>query len=350
MKCPKCGYVGYQDVARCRHCGYDFSLVEGATALALPLRGDDTPAPFADLSLTHAAATPGADTPPAARPRGAAPADESRAPGATRPAGAAPEGDEVPANPPPGEPLVWPPPPDAEAFDARVAIEPPAGPSEGEWLPLFGSADEPDDPPLVRGTLTPRPPLAVRRGTADLQRTRTRTTRTVRRSSERALLPVADEQRADVGPRTAPAAAEASAGEALAAGALARLSAALVDLVLVAAIDGAVLYFTLQIAGLGADQWRLIPKGPFLAFLLLLDGAYLVTFTVAGGQTLGKMLTGLRVVGVTGPVDLGRSLARAAGCLVSLATAGLGFLPALVSSDGRAIHDRLAGTRVVREP
>ena len=26
MKCPKCGYLGYQDVERCRNCGYDFSL------------------------------------------------------------------------------------------------------------------------------------------------------------------------------------------------------------------------------------------------------------------------------------------------------------------------------------
>ena len=60
------------------------------------------------------------------------------------------------------------------------------------------------------------------------------------------------------------------------------------------------------------------------------------------------MVAGLRVVGVSGPVDLGRSLARFAGCLVTVATAGLGFLPALFAADRRALHDRLAGTRVVR--
>lgn len=27
MKCSKCGYVGFEAVDRCRHCGYDFSLV-----------------------------------------------------------------------------------------------------------------------------------------------------------------------------------------------------------------------------------------------------------------------------------------------------------------------------------
>jgi len=27
MKCPKCGYVGFEVRDRCRHCGYDFSFV-----------------------------------------------------------------------------------------------------------------------------------------------------------------------------------------------------------------------------------------------------------------------------------------------------------------------------------
>ncbi len=26
MKCPKCGYLGFERVDRCRNCGYDFSL------------------------------------------------------------------------------------------------------------------------------------------------------------------------------------------------------------------------------------------------------------------------------------------------------------------------------------
>ena len=26
MKCPKCGYLGFDDLERCRNCGYDFSL------------------------------------------------------------------------------------------------------------------------------------------------------------------------------------------------------------------------------------------------------------------------------------------------------------------------------------
>lgn len=38
MKCPKCSYVGYEATDRCRHCGYDFSLV-------LPEQVPHAPAP-----------------------------------------------------------------------------------------------------------------------------------------------------------------------------------------------------------------------------------------------------------------------------------------------------------------
>jgi uncharacterized RDD family membrane protein YckC len=47
-------------------------------------------------------------------------------------------------------------------------------------------------------------------------------------------------------------------------------------------------------------------------------------------------------------VPLGQAVLRAAGYLVSALPAGLGFLPALVGPEHRAVHDRLAHTRVVR--
>ena len=43
MKCPKCGYLGFEHVERCRNCGYDFSLTRRSTAFpscTLPLDGD----------------------------------------------------------------------------------------------------------------------------------------------------------------------------------------------------------------------------------------------------------------------------------------------------------------------
>jgi uncharacterized RDD family membrane protein YckC len=125
----------------------------------------------------------------------------------------------------------------------------------------------------------------------------------------------------------------------------------LFDLLLLGSIDAAVIYLTLAIAGLTLTAANVaeLPIVPTAAFLLLLNGGYLVAFTTAGGQTIGKMLTGIRVMTEEGTrVDLGRAVLRAGGCLVSLLTAGLAYLPALFSADSRALHDRLAGTRVVR--
>src|SRR5262249_43797172 len=59
MKCPKCGYLGFEDVRRCRNCGYDFSLTSPPPTPDLPLRRDDnTPSPLDDLALIDSAAAP----------------------------------------------------------------------------------------------------------------------------------------------------------------------------------------------------------------------------------------------------------------------------------------------------
>src|SRR6185312_17553838 len=60
MKCPKCGYLGFEDVERCRNCGYDFSLSPTTSATPdLSIRRDDnTPTPLDDLILVDSAAAP----------------------------------------------------------------------------------------------------------------------------------------------------------------------------------------------------------------------------------------------------------------------------------------------------
>jgi len=119
--------------------------------------------------------------------------------------------------------------------------------------------------------------------------------------------------------------------------------------VILAAIDVAVIYFTMQICNVGIEDVAILPKGPLIAFLLVQNGGYLVTFT-AGGQTLGKMAAGVRVVpeDSDGPLDLGRAFLRTLMWGVLAVPAGLGFLTALFSHDRRGLHDRFAGTRVVR--
>src|SRR5207245_1722765 len=122
----------------------------------------------------------------------------------------------------------------------------------------------------------------------------------------------------------------------------------------VGAIDLVVVYFTLKICDLAFTQVLTLPLAPLLSFLFLLDGGYLSTFVAANGQTIGKMATGIRVIPAdpaappSERVTFGQAVVRAAGYLVSALPAGLGFLPAFFGQDRRALHDRLADTRVVK--
>lgn len=80
--------------------------------------------------------------------------------------------------------------------------------------------------------------------------------------------------------------------------------------------------------------------------------AFLNFVVVAGlsGRTLGKWLAGLRVVRKDGErLGYARSLVRhVIGYALTALTLGLGFLLAAFNSRGRALHDLVAGTVVVR--
>jgi uncharacterized RDD family membrane protein YckC len=69
------------------------------------------------------------------------------------------------------------------------------------------------------------------------------------------------------------------------------------------------------------------------------------------GRTLGKWVTGLRIERRDGePLDFWSALLRhTAGYLLSLLPLGLGFLLAAFNAEGRALHDMIAGTVVVRD-
>jgi len=81
--------------------------------------------------------------------------------------------------------------------------------------------------------------------------------------------------------------------------------------------------------------------------------AFLNLGVLAGftGRTIGKWATGLRIERVSGAeLGIGRALLRNfVGYLLSSLLLGLGFIAAAFTSRGRALHDLLAGTVVVRE-
>jgi uncharacterized RDD family membrane protein YckC len=340
MKCSKCGYLGFETVDRCRNCGYDFSLNKAIDLPELSLRGAPvTPAPLDDLSLIDAARQ-------RAGPFSDADLDLDRVSRPSSKRGA------------------------AAARSSAPATE----------LPLFGGA-LPDDEPLITKPSPPRPPLAVRRATPEVTRIRATpgggggpaaNTGKVspaspgsRAGSGRFAAGAAtidlglDLDALDPGARDVPGdAGDSRRGRASGspspleaaenAGVGRRLAAVAIDVLILAAIDAIVVYFTTQICGIPVEDIGILPKGPLVAFLLVQNGGYLVAFT-AGGQTLGKMATGIRVVATESdrPLDCARALVRTMIWFVLALPAGLGFLT-LFNRDRRGLHDRCAGTRVVR--
>lgn len=222
-------------------------------------------------------------------------------------------------------------------------------------LPLFRRDTADPDAPLVTPSATPRAPLAVRRGApAGAARPRPRRfepdpePRLALETGEFAVVPEM------AAPLPAPGAVTHTETVLVPASAGARVVGGLVDAVILMSVDVTVVYFTLRICDMTFAQTLALPMAPLLSFLALLNGGYLSTFVAAGGQTIGKMAAGTRVIPAdpaapaSERVSFGQAVVRAAACLVSILPAGLGFVPALVGRQRRALHDRLSDTRVVR--
>ncbi len=87
----------------------------------------------------------------------------------------------------------------------------------------------------------------------------------------------------------------------------------------------------------------------YYTVMFLVYVGYVVWMHGRWGQTLGKVATGVKVVKVSGdPIGYGRSFGRWLGTLLDFLTFGIGYLMAAVRSDKRALHDLVAGTRVIK--
>jgi uncharacterized RDD family membrane protein YckC/predicted nucleic acid-binding Zn ribbon protein len=140
------------------------------------------------------------------------------------------------------------------------------------------------------------------------------------------------------------------------AGAMARLAAAVVDHILVALIQGLVL------SPLIWYWWsRPVPvrlsEAPLLALVvsvavvpvaLVLAAGYFVYGWGVRGATPGKTLLGIGVESSDGefPIGAGRATVRLFGYALSSLLLGIGHF--MIVFGGRGLHDRIAGTRVVR--
>jgi uncharacterized RDD family membrane protein YckC len=212
---------------------------------------------------------------------------------------------------------------------------------------------EPDpDAPLVKLPAAPTPPLVVRRAQEAPKPTRAAAPAASDASLgplERDLLNDIKRLEQRIVERARVEIEEGAAADEPAVG-IRRLVAAAIDATVLGTISAAVLWATLRLCDLGLGELATLPIVPLSAFLLLVAIGYLLTFTVAGGQTIGKMAMDIRVVGDEAPGDGAvtpqQAAVRAVLTVPSVLFLGLGFLPAF-AGHGVAIHDRLSHTRVV---
>ncbi len=83
--------------------------------------------------------------------------------------------------------------------------------------------------------------------------------------------------------------------------------------------------------------------------MVLLGLTNFIIFPMFGGQSLGKMMTGIRIVNNNGTAaSFGKILFRhTVGYLITVLSAGIGFILAAITPRGRALHDYLSGTIVI---
>ena len=216
-------------------------------------------------------------------------------------------------------------------------VEGPSDPLRRPTHPL--PVSHPQPPPVASGSMAMAPePRAGRRPSADAPGD------PAREPASRPAL---------VAPRVDPA---GRPGRRQPATAGSRLAAALIDGVFV--LSG-------QLAVLAPVVWywwaREAPRTPaevsYLPVLasftlpplaLLLGALYHVYFWTVKGATPGKELLDLRVETEDGasPLGIGCAVLRAFGYVLGFASLGVGFAP--VAFGGAGLHDRIAGTRVVR--
>jgi len=102
-------------------------------------------------------------------------------------------------------------------------------------------------------------------------------------------------------------------------------------------------YLTGHDASAGPSLWA------FRIYLVAVVGAYFGWFWINGGQTLPMRTWRVRLLSHDDqPVDRATALRRYLLCWPSVLAGGAGIVWALFDRDRQFLHDRLAGTRLVR--
>lgn len=129
---------------------------------------------------------------------------------------------------------------------------------------------------------------------------------------------------------------------------LSRIAASLIDLLVVAFATSPFAAIIELTNGNWAD-WRVIASISGIVVIIIF--LYSTASTALMGRTWGMSLLSLRPVDVeTGrPLTTKQAVGRAILYIASLFSCGLGLLYALFDAEGRAVHDLLSGTVVIRD-
>ncbi|MEP6704824.1 MAG: RDD family protein [Acidobacteriota bacterium] len=137
--------------------------------------------------------------------------------------------------------------------------------------------------------------------------------------------------------------------EALRAPFLLRCGALIIDYIIIVAIP--VIGLLLSRFS-GNDGTKLLNEGLSGAswlIAILVGLTNLIFLPMFSGQTIGKIITGLRIVQIDGgtPTIGAIAVRQTVGYLLTLLTAGFGFVISFFSNTGRALHDYVSGTVVI---
>lgn len=130
---------------------------------------------------------------------------------------------------------------------------------------------------------------------------------------------------------------------------LLRCGAILIDYILLVAVPVVSLLIGRSFEYDGAKLLNSEVSNAGWLIMILFGITNFVIFPMFSGQSIGKMLTGLRVVKSDGNAASFTNLLvrHLLGYPITILTAGIGFFIAVINPSGRALHDLLAGTIVV---
>jgi uncharacterized RDD family membrane protein YckC len=128
---------------------------------------------------------------------------------------------------------------------------------------------------------------------------------------------------------------------------LSRTLSGLIDLIFIVLWIGIIIISSDAISGIIVMDF--VSLISYSALFLLTYFVYSIFFLASSNQTIGMMITDLRVVGPNRRRPLiGQIIYRCCGYLVSLFSFGIGLLWGLLDRDSLCFHDRLSHTQVIR--